>query len=417
MGGDPAVRPVIAALVTTLVPTLVGRRWIDGSRALRWGAGGLLGFVILGWGAMMGGLFGSVLPGAAAALVIAWFAGPRLRLLLSGDGSPSWVAVGVVGAFGAVLLVMSLWRPVPAWDAWAIWSMNGKALAQYDSFDNPAFLASEYSRRFYPPLLPAWQAVSYQIAGDYTRSFPTQFQLAWLWTAGALALLGVAWRRRSPFRPVLVAWAVSPVVLLQVMKGYADVPMAMFAVTGAALLFAAMEENESMVAAAILLGGASATKAEGAVLAVVIIAALMVWRRRRRAALSAAAVSVAVVLPWIVFAAVNGLSGYLSRDRVDETLLGRVPTIAGSFAGEVFDPASWGVLVPAILIIFAISRPRGVAVTAGLAGMAAIFLLYVFTPFRIEWLLPRSATRVLIAPVGLLALAAAVGRVRGGAGA
>ncbi|MEX2556523.1 MAG: hypothetical protein WEB06_12970, partial [Actinomycetota bacterium] len=321
------------------------------------------------------------------------------------------VTTGVVGMIGAVLMVMSFWRPVPAWDGWAIWSMDAKALAQYDSFDNPAFLAPEYSRRFYPPLLPAWQATAYQLSGDYTRSFPTQVQLAWLWTAGALALVGVGWRRR-PSGLVLLAWAVSPVVLLQVMKGYADVPSSMFAVAGAALLFASREERGGIAPAAILLGGAAATKAEGAILAVVVIGALALWDRRRRAAMACAAIVIATVLPWIIFATAHQLSGYLFQNRVQETVLGRVPTIARSMLGEIFDPGSWGLLLPAIIIVLVLSRPRAMATTAALGGLAAIFLVYMLTPFSIAWLIPRSLTRVMIGPIGLLALAAAMAEPR-----
>lgn len=407
------MRPAIAALVTTLGPTLIGRRWIDGSVPLRWGAGGLLGFVFLGWGAMVGGLLGGVLPGAIVVLAGAWMLGPRLRIRLSREEGSSRVAAGVVGVIGVVLVVMSFWRPVPAWDAWAIWSMDAKALAQYDSFDNPAFVAPEYSRRFYPPLLPAWQATAFQLSGDYTRSFPTQVQMAWLWTAGALALVGLGWRRRSPFGLVLLAWAVSPVVLLQVMRGYADVPASMFAVAGAGLLFASREERVGIAPAAILLGGAAATKAEGAVMAAVVIGALALWDRRRRAALGCVAIVTAAVLPWVIFATAHKLSGYLFRDRVQETVLGRVPTIARSMLGEIFDPDKWGVLLPAILIILILSRPRAMATTAALGGLAAIFLVYVFTSFRIEWLLSRSVTRLMIGPIGLLALAAAMAEPRG----
>lgn len=408
------MRPAIAALVTTLGPTLIGRRWIDGSAPLRWGVGGLLGFVFLGWGAMVGGLLGGVLPGAAAVLAAAWILGPQFRTRLSREEGSSRVAPGVVGAIGAVLLVLSLWRPVPAFDGWAIWSMNGKALAQYDSFENPAFVAEEYSRRFYPPLLPAWQAVAYQLSGDYTRSYPTQFQLAWLWTAGALSLLGLGRRRRSPSGLVLLAWAVSPVVLLQVMKGYADVPSSMFVVAGAALLFASREEGVGIAPAAILLGGAAATKAEGAVMAAVVIGALALWDRRRLMALAGAAIVGVVVLPWVIFATAHRLSGYIFLDRVEETVLGRAPTIARSMFGELFDPASWGVLLPAILVVLILGRPSAVATTAALGGLAAIFLIYMFTPFRIEWLLSRSVTRLMIGPTGLLALAAAtaVARIR-----
>ncbi|MEX2554718.1 MAG: hypothetical protein WEB06_03695, partial [Actinomycetota bacterium] len=76
------MRPAVAGLLTTVVPAIVGRRWISGAAPLRWGAGGLLGFVFLGWGAMLGGLLGGVLPGAFVVLAGAWMLGPRFRIRL-----------------------------------------------------------------------------------------------------------------------------------------------------------------------------------------------------------------------------------------------------------------------------------------------------------------------------------------------
>lgn len=408
MGGDPAVRLLLASLATTAVPTIVGMRWIDGSLPLRVGAGGLLGFVFLGWGAMIGGLLGAVLPGAIVVLLAAWFLGPRFRARFNGDQTP-WPATVVVAIAGGVLLVMSLWRPVAAYDGWAIWSLKAKALAQYDTFDNPVFTAPiyDYSHQFYPPLLPGWQAVSYRLAGNYQRSFPTQFQLAWLWTAGALALAGLG-RRRGPAGLFLLAWAASPVVLNEAMKGYADVPASLFAITGAALYLSARDEGVSVAPAAILLAGAAATKLEGTIAAAAFIGALFLWDRRRRAGVGVGALIFAALLPWVIFAVSHKLSGYLALERVPgETPFGRVGTIARQMSGKMLDPALWGVLVPAILVMLVLSKPRAVPTTAALAALAAFFVVYMTTPFNIEWHLSRSVTRVVIGPVGLLALAAA----------
>lgn len=405
------MRPLIASLATTVVPTIVGMRWIDGSLPLRVGVGGLLGFVFLGWGAMIGGLPGAVLLGAGIVLAVAWFLGPRFRARFTGDGTP-WVATALVALAGGVLLVISLWRPVAAYDGWAIWSLKAKALAQFDSFDNPVFTAPiyDYSHQFYPPLLPGWQAVAYRLAGNYQRSFPTQFQLAWLWTAGALALAALGWRRR-PAGLFLLAWVAAPVVLYESMKGYADVPAALFGVAGAALYLIGREEGVRLAPAAILLAGAAATKLEGAILAAVFAGSLFLWDRRRRAGLGIGALTVAALLPWVIFAVSHKLSGYLTLDRVpDETPFGRVGTITDAMSDKIFDPAMWGVLVPAILLMIVLSRARAPAATAALGVLAATFVVYMTTPFEIEWLLSRSVTRVVIGPVGMLALVAATAR-------
>ncbi len=390
---------------------MVGMRWIDGTLPLRVGVGGLLGFVFLGWGAMIGGLLGAVLPGAAVVLIGAWFLGPRLRARFTDDRTP-WAATAVIAIAGVVLLVLSFSRPVAAYDGWAIWSLKAKALAQFDTFDNPVFTAPiyDYSHQFYPPLLPGWQAVVYRLSGNYQRSFPTQFQLAWLWAAGALAIAGLGWRRR-PAGLFLLAWVAAPVVLHEAMKGYADVPAALFGVAGAALYLIGRDEGVRLAPAAILLAGAAATKLEGAILAAVFAGSLFLWDRRRRAGLGIGVLTVAALLPWVAFAVSHKLSGYLTLDRVpDETPFGRVGTIADGMSGKIFDPALWGVLVPAILVMLVVSKPRASVTMAAFGVLAATFLVYMTTPFAIEWLLSRSVTRVVIGPVGMLALVAATTR-------
>ena len=405
------MRLILASLATTAVPTIVGMRWIDGSLPLRVGVGGLLGFVFLGWGAMIGGLLGAVLPGAVVVLAAAWFLGPRFRASFTGDRTP-WGATALVAIAGGVMLILSFSRPVAAYDGWAIWSLKAKALAQFDTFDNPVFTAPiyDYSHQFYPPLLPGWQAVAYRLAGNYQRSYPTQFQLAWLWIAGALALAALGWRRR-PAGLFLLAWVAAPVVLHEAMKGYADVPAAMFGVAGAALYLIGREEGVRLAPAAILLTGAAATKLEGAIFAAVFAGSLVLWDRRRRAGLGLGGLTVAALLPWVTFAVSHKLSGYLTLDRVpDETPFGRVGTIADAMTGKIFDPALWGVLVPAILLMLVLSKPGAAVTTAALGVLAATFVAYMTTPFAIEWLLSRSVTRVVIGPVGLLALVAATTR-------
>ena len=72
------MRAVLAAALTTLLPAVVGRRWVSGSSVLRWSLGAVVGVVLVATGAVMGGLLGTPVVGAALTLVIAWFVGPRL---------------------------------------------------------------------------------------------------------------------------------------------------------------------------------------------------------------------------------------------------------------------------------------------------------------------------------------------------
>ena len=72
------MRAVLAAALTTLLPAVVGRRWVSGSSVLRWSLGAVVGVVLVATGAVMGGLLGTPVVGAALTLFIAWFVGPRL---------------------------------------------------------------------------------------------------------------------------------------------------------------------------------------------------------------------------------------------------------------------------------------------------------------------------------------------------
>ena len=135
---------------------------------------------------------------------------------------------------GAALMIMSLFRPVPAWDAWFTWSLKSKGLAAAGSFQSPVFLSPTYdwSSQTYPTLLPSWQALAYIISGDLSLSWPLQFQQAWLWTSGAVALVALTdgYLRRAFLLPL--AWVATPEVVWQSMQGYADVPMALMLILG-----------------------------------------------------------------------------------------------------------------------------------------------------------------------------------------
>jgi hypothetical protein len=378
----------------------------------------MIGIGLLAGGATVGGLAGSMEVGAAAAMIGAWFAGPRVRRRTGPpDDGAHPVVIAAVVAVGAVLLGLSFWRPAAGFDAWAIWSLKAKAIASTGDFGSPVFTGDvyEYSHRDYPPLLPAWQATAYRLSGDLRRAWPTQFQLAWLWTAGGLALAGLAGHRRGLTGFLMIAWMLAPRVVGETMSGYADVPMALFLVAGVAAL---VRSNELGAApAAVLLAAAALTKTEGLVFAGAVLVPLIAFKHHRRAAIVASATIALAFLPWAAFAVGHGIAADVARPPpgaehvADERdVVARVPTVLASFTSESVDPADWGILVPTALVMVAAGIPRrpvSPLVWGFLLASAGLVVIYLLTPYDLAWHLSRSADRVVIAPLGLLALAAA----------
>ncbi|MGH2725741.1 MAG: hypothetical protein ACRDKS_02070, partial [Actinomycetota bacterium] len=118
--------------------------------------------------------------------------------------------------------------------------------------------------------------------------------------------------------------------------------------------------------------------------------------------------------PWAAFTVAHGLAGDLwqppkggSHIASQRDVFERLPVVLRSFGAQTTKPGNWGILLPAALVVVASTRfgagPLPAAFLLAAAGLIAIYLL---TPYDLDWHLSRSADRVVIAPLGLLALAA-----------
>lgn len=411
------MRPFLAALVTTVLPALVGGRFVNGGGVERYALGGMVGIAVAAWGAVVGALFGALLPGAALAMVAGWLVGPRLRQSVGTRSVPRsprimWALYVVVGAFALCLLLVSFWRPLVDWDAWAIWGLKAKALAVSGSFSSPVFLSEHYaySHPGYPPLLPAWHALAYAVSGELSVSWPLQFQVAFLWTLGATTITSLAARWGWPSALFLLAWVASPSVLGQIMTGYADVPMALFLVAGAAALYGT--EGQPSRTGAVLLAAAALTKEEGLVFAVVVLALLLGSAPRRRSALVGLATVVVAVAPWMAFRRWHGIgSEYVSGENLGQDLpvllVERLPLVLQSMGSELAG-IQWGFLLPAALLLVLVTRRvHPLLALSFLGALGAVVATYLVTPYDLAWQLDRSMSRVVTGPLALLALFAA----------
>jgi len=417
------MRATLAAILTTVLPMIVGQRFIRGLPIIQWSLGAVVGIVLLALGGLSGGLAGSPVVGAVLMLLVGWLVAPRVRWDAGRNplSSGVWRVVMVLLGVGAALMIMSLFRPVASWDGWFTWSVKSKGLALTGSFHSPVFLSPSYnySSQSYPTLLPSWQALAYIISADLTISWPLQFQQAWLWTAGAVALIALADQYARGMFLLPLVWVVTPEVVWQSMQGYADVPMALMLVLGAVVLWKGPQNARVHVVAGVLLAGAALTKSEGTPLVAIILLSLLFTRRPNLVSGVAPALVFVAALPWFMFARMHGLRGDLvDWSTVTSWIRGDAPGqmlhVVSIMGQELFSPFRWGVLVPACLLAALLAR----RVDARL-GLAALLLLALFAAVyhaagssqsgTLEEFMRHNAHRILITPLGILALAVALG--------
>jgi hypothetical protein len=413
------MRPAIAALATTLGPTLIGARWVGGPPLLRYSLGALVGLVIVAFGALLGGLMSAVVPCALLACLAGWLLGPRLRFQPSEELQAGRLTRGVtwfILAIGGCLLVLSVFRPVPAWDGWMTWSLKAKALAVDGNFYGSVFEAPAYaySHQDYPPLLPAWQALAYLIGGDLHVSWPSQFQLAWLWTAGGVALVNLIARRWGSGLLFLLPWLCAPPVIYWAVAGYADVPMALLLLAGTVVLLNSSRTRAAAVAG-VLLAGCALMKNEGLPLAVVAAGSVLLFSPHKAIPAKALGLTVAAAMPWLLFTRVRGIpsdmvtAATLQPTRVLQ-LMPRLWPIAKAWASQFASLRAWALLVAGAVVAALVGwRPRRDLLVAFLISVALLTGIYVITPYNVSQQLVVSIDRVTIAPLGLLALILATG--------
>ena len=422
------MRPILAAALTTALPMLVGQPWITGAPIVRWSLGAVVGIVLLALGALFGGLLGNPTAGAALLLLVGWLAAPRFRWDAGRDAFAPEVNrlfILLVGV-GLALMAMSWFRPVAGWDGWFQWSLKSKGLASTGSFHSPVFVSPAYSwsSQDFPTLLPSWQAIGYIVSGDLTASWVLQFQQAWLWTAGSIALTALTGAYLGRACLLLLAWVLTPQVLWQSMQGYADIPMALFLLIGTIVLRKERSSARAHALAGLLLAGAALTKAEGTALVGIVLVCLLATRRPTPILALAPVIVIAARLPWWLFTRAHGLtnehvvslSAYVTSLASGEVHV-RLPEIGAAMLLEMFVPFRWGLLLPGcVAVAWVARRLDGRLAAAGLLQLALFAAVYEVTwshqGMLLEAFMGMNAHRVLMAPLGVIALAVGLGAAR-----
>lgn len=333
-----------------------------------------------------------------------------------------WVVAVFILAFGAfavVGLATAFHLPLLGWDAWGFWTRKAQMLTWHDSLFPEFFAGSSYAfiHPDYPLQLPVFEALHFRAAG----SIDTQTVIRHLWLLLAAFVWGAAYLLRDRVRPVvwaplLLLAALAPGVWQQLLTGFADVPMAIFAGLGAISLALWLSQGAGgfLALAAVMLAAAANTKDEGLMVAVALllvagIVGLVRGLRLRGLLLACGGVLVAV-LPWRVWTAAHGIKtdlpvskgltdpGYM-LDRID-----RVWPSIRALGHEMADQSRWLYLLPlaTLVVVAALVSGTGRRVAAfymaSFAVVSAGFIWsYWLSPYPIEWHLENSAGRVISA--------------------
>jgi hypothetical protein len=382
--------------------------------SLRWGAAGL---AVAG---LTGVLIGRTkteaprehLPEPAPVPLVDTRAGIALLGILTG-----------AGILTAVLRVAML--PLD-WDGWAIWQLKAKAMADGSLRHLLTSPDYGYAHPDYPLLLPAhtWWLSGGGFHEDLAQLGGLLFflDLAALFyheaaarVSRGAALLGCV---------VLVSW---PLTVKHAASGFADVPMAAYALLAVAAL---VRSDLRLLAAG--LTGALLTKNEGlftlaaAILIVTLITAQRPTASARRLPLVLAALATGAVVAggWALVKARWGLRGdLLDPARWPPDLLSVLPermvTVAAGFAAESVRVGprypGWGLLWPFAALGLWLSVRRGLAETAPLWSLVAVHFAgaaaaYLVTPLDPAGHMATSLDRLMlhVAPAALLAALVAV---------
>jgi hypothetical protein len=136
---------------------------------------------------------------------------------------------------------------------------------------------------------------------------------------------------------------------------------------------------------------------------------------------AAGAVTLGAFLPWGAFVVLQGLPNDVAAGLAAgaPTVLegaSRLPAAAWAVGRELVWLPRWGLLALVCVAVLVWCRPRDRGlVVASLAGVLLFLAVYVVTPRDFAWHVEGSVDRVVTAPLGLLALAAATA-ARGGGG-
>jgi hypothetical protein len=338
--------------------------------------------------------------------------GARGGVRLTRPSAPALAATALL-----VALLVRAWpsyavQPFDEYDGWAMWAMKARALYLFGGADPKLFAAPAAAPLHldYPLFLPSLEALGYRTLGAFdTQLVHLQFLLL-----AVAAVCALAWLLRDSAPPWLVwatvvAIAATPNVLLRLLTGYADIPLALLVAPGllAAARWLVTRERFLLELATLLFAAAALTKNEGLIFVLAAYLALLVARAPWRPVLLSALVVEALLLPWQLYVRVHDVqsdSVFAAAFRWHGHL-GIAPIAFRRLVAECFSFEHWALLAPlavAAVLLAAWRGERRLALFASVWCVAALLAeTWIYTSSDVPYsdYLDFSASRIVSALV------------------
>jgi hypothetical protein len=330
-----------------------------------------------------------------------------------------WKIFCMVAIGYAILAVCTdaLIQPTVEWDAFAIWQLKGKILAEHalnprpDYFQNVNF---SFSHLRYPLLIPMISAAVHAMTGALTDGLEKTPDVLLFLGLGATVYSAI--RRRSSATAALCATTlllIAPMMLKFAGSGTAEIGVAAFWGCSLAAILRWQESNDprDLLLAAFFSAALAWTKNEGLALGGVNLLAIIfcspgLWSRRARAAGIFAVVVIAIYFPWFLYA--HGLprtdedyAGHFSP-AILLANAGRLPRIVTALVTEAGRITHWVLfwMLLAALTVGNIPQMRTRAVATLwillLLHLACYFAAYLLIPSDLDGLLRTTTHRLLL---------------------
>lgn len=386
-----------------------------------------------------------------AACSVAWLNRDGRVTAGNADAKPAgWFWLLLAGLLAALAIAVPVFldtsnsNPYGGWDAWAIWNLRAKLLAQPDATWKSAFTpvlnqlaGGGATHPEYPLLLSGYVARCWDLMGSIGNvAAPTAISALFsLCTVGlivsALAILR-SWSAAMIGGLILVG---ATAFQLESPWQFADIPIGFYYLAVFALLFLSYAEDQergrTMVLAGLALGFAAWTKREGMLFALLAVVAIVscewVSRKATRTRTlmlfaSGAAVPLAIVMYYRLFLApatgdfatltlASAARKFIELPRyaqIFKSLWGEIVALGSGFAHP---------LVSLAVLAFCLGIPRERArqplMIASFAVWLAVFIgyvvAYIVTPQELAWHLGTSLGRLLVQLLpGLIFLSIAI---------